>query len=177
MKKISIALLALVVVATGVIFAFAQTAETGQRDGKSRSGFGKRGGHHKFGGMMFRGVDLTDAQKAQVKSIREASRAKMAPIREQMKAAHEKMRAATANGSFDEGLVTAIANEQALLMAQMNVERHRVQAQTFAILTDEQKTKVAEMKAKMKERRGKRGFKRGGKKRGDAPKAVEAPVN
>lgn len=176
MKKISIAIVAFVVLATGVIFAFAQTAETNKADGKARHGFGKRGGD-RSGGMMFRGLDLTDAQKAQVKAIRDVNKERTASLREQMKASHEKMRAATANGAFDEGVVTVIANEQALVMAQMTVERERVKAQTFAVLTAEQKAKAAEMRSKMKERRGKRGFKRGGKMSREARQAAEVPAN
>jgi periplasmic protein CpxP/Spy len=147
MKKIIIAILAMAVLATGVMFAVAQRSDDGKKAGR-----GKRGGHHRGGGMMFRGLDLTDEQKAQVKQIREASRSKTQALRESSKANRQKLKDATANGAFDEAQITAIANENAAVSAQMTVERARVRSQVFAVLTAEQKAKAAEMKSQMKDR-------------------------
>ena len=146
MKKVIIAILAFAVLAAGVMFAVAQRSD----DGKS-SARGKRGGHNR-GGNLFRGLDLTDEQKAQMKQIREASKSKTLALRESMKENRQKLNEATANGAFDEAQVTAIANERAGLSAQLMVERARVKSQTFAILTADQKAKAAEMKSKMKDR-------------------------
>ena len=168
MKKVTAAILACAILAIGVVFAFAQT---GGDAGKGR-GFGKRGGHHR-GGMMLRGLDLTDDQKAQMKAIREANRSKVQPIREALKANQAKLREATANGAFDEAAVSAIANEQAGLKAQLTVERARVMSQTFALLTDEQKAKAAEAREKMKERFKNRGERRGRKGGEKAPAGNE----
>ena len=146
MKKVIIAILAFAVLATGVMFAVAQ------RSGEERNGGrGKRGGHHRDG-MMLRGLDLTDEQKAQVKQIMEASKAKTQSLRDSLKANRQKMDEATANGAFDEAQVTAIAVEKGNLSAQMTVERERGKSQIFALLTAEQKAKAAEMKSKMKDR-------------------------
>lgn len=162
MKKITIAILAFVLVAMGTMFVFAQKS-----DGDKGRKFGKRGGHHR-GGMMFRGLDLTEEQKAQAKLIMEASKAKTQPMREAMKASRQKLHDATANGAFDEATVTAIAVEQAGLSAQMTVEKTRVRSQMFALLTTEQKTKAAEMKDKMKERFKNRMHKGGGDEKAPA---------
>ncbi len=147
MKKALIAILALVIVAAGVMFAVGQRSPEGKK-----AGWGKRGGHHRGMGMAFRGLDLTDEQKAQVKQLRAASREGVQPIREALKANREKMNSLTENGAFDEAQVTALANEQAGLSARMIVERQRVKSRMFSILTDEQKAKMAEMKAKRGER-------------------------
>ncbi len=147
MKKALIALLALVVVATGVMFAFAQRSPDGKK-----GGWGKRGGHHRGMGMAFRGIDLTEEQKAKVKELRTANRSSLQPVMESLKANREKMQELTANGAFDEAHVTALANEQASLSAKLIVERQRIKSQMFSILTDEQKAKLAEMKAKRGER-------------------------
>jgi protein CpxP len=112
--------------------------------------------HHGFIGhggpaaMMFRQLNLTDDQKAKVKEILEANKATIQPIREAMKANHEKL--AALNGNFDEAQVSAIAKEQGDLTAQMIVARARVKSQIFAILTDEQKAKAAQLHDAMKER-------------------------
>jgi Spy/CpxP family protein refolding chaperone len=146
MKKVIIAIIAFAVLATGVIFAMAQRSGDGQN-----GGWGKRGGHHR-GEMMLRGLDLTDEQKVQVKQIVEASKTKTQPIRESLKANHQKLDELTANGAFDETAVSAIATEKGNISAQMTVERARVTSQIFALLTDDQKVKAAEMKSKMQER-------------------------
>ncbi len=159
MKKIIVAILAVAVLSIGAMLAFAQTT-----DGGTDKKWGKRGGHHRGGGMMFRGLDLTDEQKAQMKSIREASKTTTAPLREAMKANRQKLTEATANGAFDEAAVTAIANEGAAITAQMTVQRTKLKSQMFAILTDEQKAKAAEMKATMKQRFQERRNKRDAKK-------------
>lgn len=149
MKKILIAILALAVLAAGVMFAVGQE-RTG---GGKRGGFGKRG-HHRGGfGMLFRGLDLTEEQKAKLKEFRTASRTNLQPTREALKANRQKMQELTANGAFDEAQVTALANEQAALSAKMIVERQRMKSQLFSILTAEQKAKLAELKAKRAEGR------------------------
>jgi P pilus assembly/Cpx signaling pathway, periplasmic inhibitor/zinc-resistance associated protein len=164
MKKFIVGILAVAIVSMGALFAIAQSTDGG-KDKK----WGKRGGHkmgkmHRGGGMMFRGLDLTEDQKAQMKSIREASKASTAPLREAMKANRTKLSEATANGAFDEALVTAIANEGSAIQAQMTVQREKVKSQMFSVLTAEQKAKAAEMKATMKQRFEERKGKREAKK-------------
>lgn len=145
MKKTAVAILSFLLIVSGVAFVFAQKNEGGK-------GFGKRGHHGGGYGFFLHGLDLTDEQKAQVKQIMEASREKNKGVFEQLKANHQKLDEITANGAFDEAQVTAIANSQAALQAQMIVERERVKSQIFAILTDEQKAKAAQIKEQMKER-------------------------
>lgn len=147
MKKAIIALLAFAVLATGVMFVFAQKSPD-----REKGGWGKRGSHHRGFGMALRGLDLTDEQKAKVKEIHEGSRSALQPTMKALKANREKMEALTANGGFDEAQVTALANEQASLSAKLIVEKERVKSQVFAILTDAQKARLTEMKAKRAER-------------------------
>lgn len=153
MKKVTIGIIAMIVLALGAIFVIAQ------RGGGKGHVFGHGG--HEMGGMMLRGLDLNDEQKAQIKQIREANKAKLQPIREAMKANHEKLGEITANGAFDEAQVLAIANKQGELSAQLMVEGTRTRSQIFALLTDEQKAKAAEMKVKMMDGKGKGRYGRG----------------
>lgn len=113
-------------------------------------------------GMALRGLNLTDEQKASVKQMMEENRAKFQPIQTALRENREKLRAATANGTFDEAQITALANEQTGLMAKMIIEKERAKAQIFAMLTDEQKAKAAEMRQKMEERFKTRHIRRGG---------------
>lgn len=154
MKKLTVAILSLVLVAMGAMFVFAQDGAA-NKDGKR--GFGKRGGHHRGGhGMMLRGLDLTDEQKAQVKTIMQSSRESSKPLREQMKANRQKLQTLSDSGNFDQAQVQALADEQGRLTAQMIVEKEKVKSQISAILTAEQKAKAAEMKAQFKQKREER---------------------
>ena len=168
MKKITVAILSIILVAMGALFIFAQTSERGE----GKRGFGKRGfGKGGARAMMFRGLNLTEEQKAQIKQIRQAGKEKIKPIREQMKANRQKLAELSA-GNFDQAQVQAIATQQGSLTAQLIVERESVKSQIFQILTPEQKAKAAEMQAKrkqrMQERIEKRSNKRGGGT-GEAP--------
>lgn len=163
MKKLIIGIIAAAVLATGVLFAFAQ-----KHDGEKGRG-GHRGGEFGRGGFMLRGLDLTADQQAQVKAIMEAARTNSQATRGALKANHDKLDVLTAGGAFDEAAVTAVANEQGALTAKMIVDRERTKSQIAAILTPEQKAKAAEMKASFKDHfKGRMRGGRGGDKTVDA---------
>lgn len=160
MKKLTAAILSIVLVAMGAMFIFAQdgaATKDGKRGKRGHFGKMKRGGGM---GMMFRGLDLTDEQKTQMKAIRQTSKETMKPIREQMKANRQKLQQLSEGGNFDAAQVQAIAAQQGSLSAQMIVEREKVKSQMFNILTPEQKAKAAEMKANFKQKRQERMQKR-----------------
>ena len=156
MKKIILAIIAVAVVATGAIFVIAQKRAN-------------VGGGHGFGhgrgdrmGMALRGLDLTDEQKAKVKEIMEANKTTFEPTMQSMKENRAKLHDLSKDGTFDQAQVEALAKEQGNLVARSIVQKESVKAQVFAILTDEQKAKAAEMRTKFGERmKGHKGF--GGK--------------
>lgn len=155
MKKIIIAAIALAVFAIGAALVIAQRSEGFRSHGKGN------GGMHGGAGMALRGLDLTEEQKAEVKRLSEAHEQTVAPLHAAMKANREMLKAATANGAFDEAAVSAIANEHGSIAAQMLVARERFKSQIFAMLTDEQKAKFAESRKNRRE-----GFRRGPEHRG-----------
>ena len=146
MKKFTAAFMAIALITVGTIFVFAQQSEGG--NGKFKRGFGHLGGF----GRLAKKLNLTDAQKEQVKQIMEASKAKIQPLKENMKSIHQQMESATADGKFDEAQVQALATQQANIMAQMIVEKERIKSQFFAILTPEQQAQAKQLKQQMKER-------------------------
>ena len=158
MKKLTVAILSIVLVAMGAMFVFAQDG-TAKKDGKR--GIRQTSVHHRGGhGMMFRGLDLTDEQKTQMKAIRQANRENIKPIREQMKTNRQKLQTLSESGTFDEAQVQAIASQQGTLSAQMIVEKEKVKSQMFNLLTPEQKAKAAELKAQFQQKRQERMQKR-----------------
>lgn len=152
MKKLTIAILAIAITAAGAVMIFSQTS--GQ-DEKGKRGFSHRGKMHKrgmMGGRMFRHLDLTDAQKEQMKAIRQASRETTKGLRENMRNVRKQLSELGTDGTFDQAAVETLAAQQADIQKQLIVERQKVKAQTFALLTPEQKAKFDEMKAQMAER-------------------------
>lgn len=138
------------------VTASAQEAATtpkegvGKHDKMKRGGFGKgmRGGRH--GGFQgLRGIELTDAQKEQVRQIHESNKPDAATMQE-MKAIHEARKAGTE--------ITAEQKERMkALREQSRAKREAVHQQVLAILTPEQRQQVetqkAERQKRMEERR------------------------
>ena len=145
MKKRNIIFLAICILVLGAAFVVAQKVV---HRGFGGHGFGGRPGM----GMALRGLNLTDDQKAKVKEIMEANKTTLQPVMQSLRDTHKKMEEITANGAFDEAQVQALATEQGNLTAKMIVARERVKSQVFAILTDEQKAKAAQMKADWKQK-------------------------
>ena len=124
-NRIKSVLAALVLaVAIAVPAVIAQTTDDGGRKGRrDHSGqFGRRGGM----GRLFSQLDLTDAQKAQIKQIHENSRAELRPLGEQIRAKRQEIREAQAAGTADEALIRQKLSEIAPLEAKMMAARARI---------------------------------------------------
>jgi protein CpxP len=138
-KKILVIASIAVLVVAATVFALAQEhAGMGQGD-KMRGGPGDMVEH------IARELNLTDAQKEQVKAAFEAQRtieeerhAKLDEIRKQIDAA-------TANGQFDEAVVRPLASQQAQLQAESMIDHLRMHAKLYSLLNAEQKAKADAM--------------------------------
>ena len=111
--------------------------------GRGRGGPGGPGGP--LAGLPLRELNLTDAQREQVKQIVDARQQEMRAIGERAMAAREALHAATTAPSFDEGLIRAKAAEAAAIEADMAVSRARIFADVFQLLTPQQQAKVKEL--------------------------------
>jgi periplasmic protein CpxP/Spy len=111
---------------------------------------GPRGPRDGFGGaaMGLRGLDLSDAQKAQVKQIMSAERPTLKPLMQQEKQDRQQMTALVRGGSFEEAKAMPIAAQEAQVHSQIAVERAKIEAQIYQLLTPEQKSKLAEREAR-----------------------------
>ena len=134
--SVALVLLALVLCGTAILYA--------QQNDPSAAGWsGHKRGHM---GYMARELNLTDAQKQQIKSLMEVNRASVRPLRQQLAQNRKALLAATANGAFDQAKVQAIANQQAQAMAQLMVQKASIQHQIYTqVLTPDQRTKVDQM--------------------------------
>jgi Spy/CpxP family protein refolding chaperone len=126
---------ALVIGAT--IFALAQ--------GHPGMGEKMRGGPGDMIEHISRELNLTDAQKAQVKTILEAQRVTEEERHNKLEEIRKQISTATANGQFDEATIRPLANQQAQLMADEMVDHLRMHSKIYALLTEEQRTKADQM--------------------------------
>jgi periplasmic protein CpxP/Spy len=123
------------------------------REGKWRGGRHGRFGH---GGFMFSKLNLSDAQKAQIKQIRDSHRDSMTALRNELRAKRQELRQAEQGGTFDQSLATQKLTEMAPIQARMMGEMAQIRQQTLAVLTPEQKAQVDQWKAEAKARRAER---------------------
>lgn len=152
-----IALSAVMALAIAVPFAIAQSKDAGGQRGRHAEFHGKRDGGGRMGGAFFRGLDLTDAQKAQMKQIRESHSQSLRPLMEQLRTKRQELRQAREGGTFDEALTAQKLSEIAPLEAKLMGEQFRTHQEMLSVLTAEQKTKLEQLreqqKAKWSERR------------------------
>ncbi len=135
------------------IFATAQdTTPTPDKTDKTlkREKMGKRfGDHHRMGGKFrffggIRGVELTEAQQAQIKSILEANKPDPAILAE-LKAIHDARKAGQTITDEQKARVKAIREQQ-------REKAKSVHEQILNVLTPEQKALIETRKAEMRER-------------------------
>ena len=107
--------------------------------------FGRHHGHFGLWKMFGRKLNLTDAQRNQIKTIVSEERPKMKPLFQQLKAGREQLDALIKSGPFDEAKVRSIAKGQADILANMIVGRERMKSQIYAVLTPEQRAKAEKL--------------------------------
>ena len=163
-------------VATGVlvlgvgagVYATAQNTNQDPRPFSRDGGPGGRGG--RMGGpggpmgmlpMLARELNITDAQKAQIKTIADSHRDEWKALGDRARTAHEALQHAVTADTVDEGLIRQRSAEVAAVEADMNVARARTHAEVFQLLTPEQKTQAKTLQStageRMRERRPGRG--------------------
>ncbi|HYO91397.1 MAG TPA: Spy/CpxP family protein refolding chaperone [Pyrinomonadaceae bacterium] len=150
---------------TGAV-GFAQQQEAGQgQDGRERGSWHKRGGKGRhgmrggFGGRFAEKLNLTDAQKEQMKQIAMRYRESRKALRQQTRENRGGFDALT-DGTFNEAAVRAAAQARANARVEREVMRARMMSEMYAVLTPEQKAQLAaerqQWEQKRQERRARR---------------------
>ncbi|HKS29470.1 MAG TPA: Spy/CpxP family protein refolding chaperone [Pyrinomonadaceae bacterium] len=166
-RKIAGALAFSAVMALTGVTGFAQQQTTqGQEGGKARGerrwggkGFGDRRGGL-MGGRFAEQLNLTDAQKEQIKQIatryRESAKAQRGERRGQRARGFD----AFGGGTFNEAEVRAAAQARANAQVERQVAHARMMSEIYNVLTAEQKAQLATLRQqreqKMQERRARR---------------------
>ncbi len=99
-------------------------------------------------GFFTKALDLTDAQQSQIKQIIANEKPTLQPLMAQERQAHEQMMQLATGGAFDEAKAQALATQESQTHVQLEVEHAKIMSQAYALLTPDQKTKFAQMRAK-----------------------------
>ncbi len=170
-KFAGVAALALVLVATAII-GFAQ----GGRGGFGK-GHGRGGDHHRGGfGHVFRSLNLTEAQRTQIKEIAGRNRQSTASLREQLRTNHKGMAGVPNMGTFDEQAVRVAAQARAAAHVELEVAHARMFSEMYAVLTPEQKAQLAAQRQKREQRRQERQQRRNAQRGGTTTTTTTAPT-
>ncbi|MEH6530261.1 MAG: CpxP family protein [Photobacterium frigidiphilum] len=117
---------------------------------------GKGGCGMQDGRKVFSQLDLTDAQKEQMKSMREVNRDEMKSKRlekhAEMKANHDKMQELVLASNFDENAVRDLAQQMSTAQVERRVAMLEKRHEMLNILTPEQKTQYQTLQAERAEK-------------------------
>jgi len=87
-------------------------------------------------------LNLAQSQVGEIQVLIGSERQRLEPLLTRLNENRQRLAAATENGKFDEKLVRQLATQQSRLMAELIVATSRFQAELYAVLTPEQRTKL-----------------------------------
>ena len=120
--------------------------------GGGPGGRGFHGGPPRDGlGPIARDLNLTDAQKAEVKKIQAAFEESTKSLRDQLEA--QRPDGPPDFTTFDEAAVRAAAQARANIHVELDVARARMMSQIFNVLTAEQKAQLEAKRQELEQRR------------------------
>jgi periplasmic protein CpxP/Spy len=143
----------------GGVVAQQQQQDEGQGDGRGRAGRqwgqeggkGRRGGH--FGGGAFERLNLSDAQREQLRQIAERYRTTSEGRRERRGERGQREFDPFSGGAFDEASVRAAAQARANAQVEREVAQARMMHEMYNVLTPEQKAQLATERQQREQRR------------------------
>ena len=100
---------------------------------------------------MFHMLELSDQQRQSMRSIMETAGPDMKSLHQQMRANAEKLHRITPDDKNYASVLAQVSGDNGKLTTQMIAKKADLRAKLYAVLTPEQKTKLAAMKAKWRE--------------------------
>ena len=113
-----------------------------------------------LGPMLAGHLNLTDAQKDQLKGIMDSHRDESKGLGDRAMKARHALRAAVTADTVDEGLIRTRAAELATIESDLAVAQARIHAEVFRILTPEQQAQAREARSHMQQHQSQRGGQR-----------------
>lgn len=145
---------------TGVVGVYAQQQDStggrgraehpwGQEEGGKGRGGGERGG---FGGRFAESLNLSDAQREQLRQIEERYRSTFEAQRER-RGERQREYDPLSGGAFDEAAVRASAQARANAQVEREVAHARMMHEMYNVLTAEQKAQLEASRQQREQRR------------------------
>jgi protein CpxP len=137
-----------------------QNTEVRPRPFMGRGGPGGAGGRGGPGGpmgmlpMLGRDIDLTDAQRDQIRAVAESHKDEWKTLADRGRAAHSALNDAVAADTVNDALIRQKSAEVAAVDADLAVARAHAHAEVLQILTADQKAKLKTARKGMQNRRG-----------------------
>jgi protein CpxP len=155
-KKMRLKRTKLVAFAVALASALALTAvgfgrQEGRHGGPGGGPHGPRGGNPVE--HLTRVLNLTDAQQAQVKQIEDSLRESTKPLHEQLMKSGGGGPLDALKDGFDEAAVRSAAQARAAVHVELEVAHAHAMSQIYALLTAEQKAKLAELRQQFEQHR------------------------
>ena len=116
------------------------------------AGVGPGRGHGLGKGRLLGELQLSDDQKAQIKSIFASDRETIRALHREMREKQKSLMEVSRSHPFDEGRVRFEAQELANVQAEMMVVRARLANKALSILTEEQKARLNELQEERRQR-------------------------
>ena len=108
---------------------------------------GRMGAGGPGGDLPLRALNLTDAQRQQVRDVGARHRSNLQAAGQQLRQAAAAQRAAVETLPVDENAIRVATESLATAQATMAIEQAHVRSEIFSILTPEQQDKVQQLKA------------------------------
>ena len=132
----------------GGALAHAQTPQGGGPRGRG-PGVGLRG---PGAGLALRALDLTEAQREQIRQLTQQNREQLRGLTDRMRAAQDARRRAVEAVPFNESQVRAAMQDLAQVEADFAVAEARLQSDVYALLTSDQQQRLQKMRAERQAR-------------------------
>ena len=155
MKSIRNVLAATLVSAGALLAAVSSTSIAGAADVSTTTPPpgepGAHGWHHHGGpGHLLAKVNLSDAQKQQIKDIMAAAHPQMQSLHEQMRANSLKLQQTLPTDPNYSSIASQVSQTHGSLVAQGMTQRAELRAQVFKVLTPAQQTQLTALEAQMR---------------------------
>ena len=115
--------------------------------------YGHRWGHFGAMGYVAHELNLSNAQRQQIRSLWQTERPTVSGLVQEFAAESKEMDRATANGKFDESSVQEIASRQGATLSKLLVEKEHFTTTIYtSVLNRDQRTKADKMQSRWHDR-------------------------
>jgi Spy/CpxP family protein refolding chaperone len=149
MNSIRNVLTATLLTAGAVLTAAAASSAGAAEEAAATQPPGPQGWNHHSPMHLLSQLDLSAAQKQQIKGILEAARPEMRSLHEQLRANSLKLLQTQPTDPNYTSITSQASQTQGSLTAQMMAQRAEMRAQVFKVLTPAQQAQLAALEAKM----------------------------